>query len=678
VGLLERPRLRALAEAAEERIGVGLRTTAALQRSSLVEQEFVQLAGEAEDLALHHMDYFSGRPSELGLERRRRIAQRSRIALKFDPLAGAEAQLLADFAYGKGIPTPTAREPKVQTIIDEAWSDANNEEKLTGFQAQRKLSNELLTAGELFPTLYVAGGKVRVGRLDADLVDAVVPDPEDRLRPLWYVCRVRRYEWDFENDRPKVAQDAIEDGRPKVKYWKHWRNYDDAVAERAQGLVDDGEEALITPVESKIAKGLVFHLAINQTGEELRGNPPWARSLRFFEAMNVLTESHVVMAQGASTFIARRVMKGTPSQVAKAAGSVLSHLSELGSSARLVGERKFPQGEATAAFAPGAQGPPPPGSWWTENDSSKLESLSLQSGAGQMAQTAQIVRAPIAAAAGFGQHYLGDAGNANLATASTLELPATMRIESWQEYARQILVWFTDRAIEAAVKAGRLGGLDNAPGEAPIGEMRLHEAEDRAAMEKRTGLDLSYEFVMPFPGRRQLPEVAALVQGLAASMDPNGVNIPLRRHLLRFAFEQMGIADVGHAVEECVPEGGIPGGIGPQEAPIDPETGEPIAQPAASGGGAGGRPGPGGAKPSTGDAPKGARRQSTPPGERPTSLNALVESAWIPQDAQAALDEFGVGTDELFAQLVGGPASLAALQLASAAANGGAGGDGAG
>jgi len=670
VALLDRPRLRALAEAAEERIGIGVRTTATLQRAAVVEQEFVQLAGEAEDLALHHMDYFGGRPSELGTERRRRIAQRSRIALKFDPLAGAEANLLADFAYGKGIPTPTARDSKVQAIIDEAWSDANNEEKLTGFQAQRRLSNELLTSGELFPTLYVAGGKVRVGRLDPDLVEAVVPDPEDRLRPLWYVCRVRRYEWDFENDMAKVETDVLEGGRPKLRYWKHWRNYDDAVKEREQGIVGDDEQALITPPAHKQAEGVVFHLAINQTGEELRGNPPWARSLRFFEAMNVLTESHVVMAQGASSFIAKRVLKGTPGQVTKAAGSVLSHLSELGASGRLGDERRTPQGDGPAAFAPGAQAPPSPGSWWTENESMRMEALSLNSGAGQMAQTAQIVRAPIAAAAGFGQHYLGDAGNANLATASTLELPATMRIESWQEYARQILVWFTDRAIEAAVKAGRLGGLDGHPGEAPIGEMRLHEAEDRMAMEKRTGLDLGYEFVMPFPGRRQLPEVAALVTGLGTSFDPNGVNIPFRRHLLRFAFEQMGIADVGHAVEECIPEDGLPGGIGPQSQPVvDPVTGDPVPG-AAGGGGPTPKPTPGGKKPSP-DEPRNVRKQSTPPGERTQSRETLME-AWIPEDVRAVMGEFGDGTEALFAHLVGASATEAAAALAVAAGGNGA------
>lgn len=583
MALLDRPRLDRLVEAAEERLGFGLRSTRELERASLMEREFAALASEAEDLALHSMDYFGGRPSELSMERRRRIAQQSRVALKFDPLAGAEASLLGDFAFGKGVPVPTARDPKVQEVIDEAWTDANNEEKLTGFMAQRKLSNEVLTSGELFITLYEAGGRVRVGRLDPDLVEAVVPDPEDRLRPLWYMVRDRKYVWDFENDHMKPdALQVDQGGRQKFRYWKHWRNVDDAIREREEGMVADTETKLEVPDEAKTAKGVVFHLATNQTGEELRGNPQWARSLRFFTAMNTLTEAHVVMAQAASTFIAKRSMQGSPRQVTRAAASVLSHVSELGA-----GRLDRPESRAgdQRGFAPGAQGPPAPGSWWNENESSKLESLSLSSGAGQMAQTAQIVRAPIAAAAGFGQHYLGDAGNANLSTASSLELPANMRIESWQELFAQAYRWFTDRAIEAAVKAGRLGGMDGFPEEGPISEMRLHEAEDRAAMERRTERDLSYEFVMPFPGRRQLPDVATFVQTMAQGMDPNGVNIPLRRALLRFGMEQTGMPDVARLVEEAIPEEGMAGGIGdkPLELPAPP----PPPGGAAPGGGPG-------------------------------------------------------------------------------------------
>jgi hypothetical protein len=653
VGLLDRPGVARVAEAAEEYLGVAVRPKRELDRLALVEQEFTALAGDAEDMALHAMDYFTGRPHELGSERRRRIAQRSRIALKFDPLAGAEAQILADFSFGKGVPKPTARDEQVQQVIDEAWTDANNEEKLTGSQAWRKLSNELLTSGELFLTLYVAGGRIRVGRLDPDTVEAVVPDPEDRLRPLWYMTRHRRFRWDFTNDRAAIEDELTEQGKPRLTYWKHWRNYDDAVAEREQGIVEPGENEMITPPEEKQAKGVVYHLGINQTGEELRGNPPWARQLRFFTAMNELTEAHVVMAQGASTFIAKRVMRGTPKQVIKAASSTLGHLSELGS--QRIGAGR-PASDEPVAFAPGAQAPAPPASWWNENESARLESLSLNSGAAQMAQTAQIVRAPIAAAAQFGQHYFGDASNANLATASTLELPADMRIEGWQALFEQIARWFTDRAIEAAAKAGRFGGLDGFPEEGPMSEMRLHEAEDRAKMERRTKKDLSYEFVMPFPGRRQLPEVGTYVQTVASTMDPNGVSIPMRRHLLRFAFEQMGIDDVGHAVEECIPDKPLPGGIGPQPEPqIDPQTGMPVGQPPP--------PGASSAPPATSppsDRPAGAKKGTTV-GGKPTSP---TYEEWIPAELRQPLDAFEGETAAIFSRLVSAPAVAAVLQVA--------------
>jgi hypothetical protein len=296
-----------------------------------------------------------------------------------------------------------------------------------------------------------------------------------------------------------------------------------------------------------------------------------------------------------------------------------------------------------------------------------MEALSLQSGAAQMAQTAQIVRAPIAAGAGFGQHYLGDSSDANLATASTLELPATMRVTSWQQLFEDLLRWFTDRAIEAAVKSGRLGGLDGFPEEGPMSEMRLHEAEDRAAMERRTGKELSYEFVMPFPGRRQLADVVTAVQTIGTSMDVNGVNVPLRRHLLRFFFEQIGIDDVGAAVAECLPEKGIPGGIGPQEEPvIDPATGEPKLGPDGTPLRKQAAVAPGDGGPGDGERPAGVKRGTTVDG-KPT---ATSEQEWIPAELRSDVSAFSDSSAELFARLVKDPAVLAVAQLAGASSNG--------
>lgn len=649
MALTDRPIVKRLSDAVQDFTGITAIPVRERERMRVVEREYGELASEAGELAYHSLDYFGGRPSELRPERRRRLAQRSRIALMQDPLAGAEAQLLADFAFGKGVSPPTANDPKVQDIIDAAWSDPINEQILTGYQAQRKLSNELITTAELFITLYVKGGKVRVGRLDPDLVVNVVPDPENRNIPLWYVARDRNYTWDFDTDQPSFTDTAVGD-QIQVKYWPHWRNAADALADRARFGTEDDEAPLEEPPASKLAKGLVYPVAINQTGEQLRGTPPWARSLRFMSAMNVLTESHVAMAQAASTFIARRAMKGSPNQIQKAAMSVLSQAGELGASAWRPGSGFNVGGNAepdTQPFtAPGAPAPFPPGSWWNENqDASTLSALNLNSGASQMTQTAQIVRAPVAASSGFGQHYLGDAQNANLATASTLELPATMRIGGWQEFFEALYRWFTDRAIEAAVQAGQLGGAEGYPNQTPLGEMRLQEADNRAEMEKRTGKDLGYKFSMPFPGRRQLPDVTTFVQLIAQSMDPNGVNIPLRRILLQFAFEQVGIDDVSGAVEECIPEKGLVGGIGPQsgggsfaaKAAPTPADGE-----AEGVGSTGAAAGAAASDPAAGQQPYGAK-SGTP----------ALESLVMPADALEALKGLSGSTDALFSSLIG-------------------------
>lgn len=653
MAISDRPVVAAAMRLAEDRLGVSVMPARQAERLRVTEQQFDVLANEAEDLAFHSLDYFSGRPTEMRRERRKRLAQRSRIALMEDPLAGAEAQLLGDFAFGKGVSVPTARDDKVQEIIDAAWTDANNEEKLTGYNAQRKLSNELLTSGELFPTLYTSGGKVRCGRLDADIVTNVVPDPEDRLRPLWFIALDRKFAWDYDNDRPKFDANLAA-GKPKVKYWKHWRNVDDAIKEREEGLGETADDLELPPSE-KIAAGVVYHVSINQTGEQLRGNPPWARSLRFFTAMNVLTEAHVTMAQAASSFIARRSMMGTSKQIAKAAASVLTSVGELGTSALQRAERYDDRPEpSTQPFVNPMNSPAPvaPGSWFNENQASKLEPLSLNSGAGQMAQTAQIVRAPIAATSGFGQHYLGDASNASLASASTLELPATMHIGAWQENFESLYRWFTDRAIEAAVKEGLLGGMDGFDGK-PMSEMRLHEADDRAAMASRTKTDLSYEFTMPFPGRRQLTDIVSMVAEISQSQDPMGMNIPLRRRLMRIFFENIGVDDVARAVEECIPDDGLPG------------AGQPGFSGAPGGGAPGEVPGAGSTAAGAGAAaaePGGEQQQPYGAKSKGTQLQEQ-QREWIPPSMVAAVDEFLTGTTADFDRIVGAQAEQAVLAL---------------
>ena len=495
--------------------------------------------------------------------------------------------------------------------------------------------------------------------VDSDEVADIVCDPDDDERPLWYVVRRKRTVWDFENDQPKVATGAENAGlKETVRYYRHWRNVDDALAERRGEAPGDDVPPLELPPDEKLAEGEVFHLRVNRIGRSQFGAPPWARSLRFFSAMNTLTESHVAMAQAASMFVAKKVQRGSPDQIARSAMSVLNQTAEIGMA-------KF--GDAPT---PGRGAlPPDPGSILVENESSRMEPVALQSGSAQAQQTAQIVRAPIAAASGFGQHYMGDASSANLATATSLELPTLMTVQAWQQTMLDLLRWFTDLVVEDAVKAGRIPPKAAQP-EAdpqdeddplePVGErdelaeyeapekparlMHLSESGDAIEFERRLNRKLGYTLNAPYPGRRNLPDVTALVTQVAQTFDQGGTNIPLRRGLLHFLADAgMNLDDPAGWVEAGLPEATIDA-IAQQtlqrtQVPMGPD-GKALPQPPA---------GPGGA-PAQGDPTAGPDSGEKPPNapsvlEAARELGADVAGLWHVAAVDPLLTEGASGGD---------------------------------
>lgn len=543
--------LDSLRERAETATGLAFRPVEEVARLEEVASQYDALSNEAEELAIHVMDYVSGRPQEVQADRRRALSQKSRVAIIRDPLAGAEANLRANFAFGSGIPKPQAADEEVQKIIDEAWDDPVNKRKLTGFEAQRHRSNEMLAAANLFPVAFRKNGRVRIGFHDADLVTDVVTAEEDDETPLWYVVRRKRSKWDFEMHTQVPLPDTQYDGLEQVWYVKHWRNVDDAEKDAA----DWGTEKPPKPPESKVLDGDMEHFRINRVGRTQFGVPPMARTLRFYSAMNQLTEAQVAMRQAAATIVAKRTRRGGPKDLMKAAGTIMGRSGEL-ASARFGAS---PRNAGPGTDPPYAAAPPPAGSFWMENEGDNLQAVNLSSGSSQAAQDAQIVRAPIAAAVGFGQHYLGDPGSTNLATASTLELPTQMEVSAWQETFEQLLRWFVDLALEEAVRAGRLGGMagvDSDGGDArPLNELRIEE--DRAEMERRTDLDLSYSLEMPYPGRRNLTDVTQTVSAVMAAYDPGMRNNEMRRGFLDFLLRHgLQVEDPARLVDEMWPEDG--------------------------------------------------------------------------------------------------------------------------
>ncbi|MGH2939459.1 MAG: hypothetical protein ACRDPE_15230 [Solirubrobacterales bacterium] len=643
-------------ERLEEAAGVSIRPANEVHLQEAEFQTMTAFVEEAEDLAIHALGYMEGRPHEMRADRRRELSQRSRVAYLKDPLAGAEGDMRANFAFGRGISKPTAKEPEVQTVVDRFWTDPVNQKKLTSFEAQRLRSNDLLTQGNLLAAYFENNGRIRVAFLDADIVTDVIVSQDDDELPLWYTARKKKREWDYNRDAEKPQPYEVgPNGLGKVSYYEHWRNV--ALAER--DAADVGEVFDEKPNPSKIAPGKVEHFRVNRVGRTQFGVPPWNRTLRYFSAMNQFNEARVSMAQAAASIVAKRVVRGGAKGVVKAAGNVLTQAGQLG-------RANFGGGQPIGGGAPGRPAgrgdrPPPPGSIWTENESDSLQAMNFNSGGPAASADQSIILSPIAAAAGFGPHYFGNLSDANLAGATTLELPTLMNVSSWQELFEQIIRFYINRSIESAVHAGHLGGLiaeSETADSRPLTDL-VYE-EDREEMERRTGKDLSYSFSMPYPGRRNLPDVINVSTAAVEEFDPEGKNPWLRRYFLDFLLQALEVEDPAGALDQIMP---LPDGmetappelalealIRSQEAPEPPEgEGEPEE-------GNGSRSAPRSGKPSEQASQNGERTRSTPParemggsGGREVAED-LVEDAT--SDLARALED---DVDDEFTQLLKDP-----------------------
>jgi hypothetical protein len=609
-----------LQEAVESRTG---KTVVDQDRLQLLEASDVErraMQKELDMLGYYVLDQIGGQPQEVKPQERRRMAAQARMVWIQDPVAGANVDLSCQFIFGRGVPKPKAVDDKVQEVIDEAWSDPDNKAALTTFPAQVALVVDLVLQSNLF-ILFFEGddGKVKLGILNHDLVEDAVRDSNNRLRVLYYVARKREYEWDYGMDRVSLRSLANmeQQGKPRVLYYQALAATD---PETGELLTDDP-----TCPDEKRGEGLVYHIAINRGTEQVFGIPAMRRTIKWLAALNDFMAARVDMTQAAAAFIMRRTVKGSPSQVAKIAAKALSRTSSLAATSI--------DDPNTGLIQPG----PRPAAILNESEGVQTEPFSVNTQAGQAQQDAQMIRSQISSST-WPQHYLGDQSNANLATATALELPVVKKVEAFQELFEGLFRTFTDRVIQKAVDAGALpteltpeerarlrskkpaanvpGGEGiETPGGIPqqepplvitdpltepkgyLGETYHGQTED----EEKTERDLSYEFAMPSPLKRSMADLITAIANLARTFDPNNTNLELGRTLLTIALGQgLEVADPSAAVQRILPEGYV----------------DPMLQQAEAGGGGGGG-GPGGPPPLIPEGPNPFGPEAAPAGMGP-------------------------------------------------------------
>lgn len=638
--------LRRIGSRLEEATGFALVDVDHLRVTEATAVEARNLAFELEEFGYASMDFLGGRPNEPTAPARRRWAQQARVVWQADPQAGASVELLNEFTFGRGVPKPRAKEEVVQEVIDDFWDDPQNQRVLTSFTAQLKLGNSLSVQSNIFFLIFDEGddGKLKLSFLNHDTVEQAVPDPDNRQRILYFTARKQRQEWDFAADRPKSMR--VADGVvPKLLYYEVWGAVDEALEERgtqrqrgsdAAGVQESeiveasaGEEEKVTvtkptkergwlveaadddePLElaprDRVGDGKVYHLAENTDMEQVFGVPRMRRTIRWYTAYNDYMKSRVDMMMAAAAFIMKRKVKGTPAAFEKMTQKAMRATSDLQTSVdEAVGRSPGPASAASVM---------------QENQSVEHEPFNLDTRAGNALTDGQMLRAQVSAGDRFPQHYLGDVGSANLATATSMELPVLKHVEARQELIESLFRFCIDRAIDLAVEKGRLnpnekpenpddervllgvtGREDGAEvletvdmlwrinGEqvvretaivayadgAGIGYELCEAHEDKTQDESDTGLDLGYEFAMPSPLRRMMGDVVTATASVAQTFDPNNTNPELSRLLLAFVLaEAFEMPDAQDAVDKIFPPGYVPpelaamqGGAGGAGAP---------------------------------------------------------------------------------------------------------------
>ena len=559
-------RRRQLLETVERVTGVALRPLGDVTRLEETEMEYRGRLRELQDAAYAIMEYAGGSPAEMKAVERRKLAQKARLIWQQDPQYGGTVNMLNEFVLGRGIGTPTANDADVQREIDEFWEDHDNQRVLTTHAAQVRFNTDLSLQSNVFIVCYDDGedGKVKLSVLDHDSVEAAVCDPAERRRVLYYFTKQRTRKWDVTKHGYEVSLKP-----DKLRYYEEFRNLQDVQEEAADGGASRQEDEELPDIPANLkARGRVYHVAINRTGEQIFGIPEIARTVRWLTAYNDLMRARVDMAKAAASIIMRRKLKGA-TEATVAMRKLLSEGSSVLS--------PVTPDEAMAAA-------PSPGSIIEENESVSHEAFSLNSGSASAMQDAQMIRSQYSVATGWPQSYLGDPSATPLSTGTTLELRVLKMVETRGQVIEDTLQALIDHKIQRATEIGRLTKFrPMTEDEREQQEREAADAQDAhnvplaaaaqgdAEEEPPEGMvlrDLSYQIPMPSPLRRAMGDLITAVGNIAKTFDPNNTNLELSKLLLGIALgEGMEVDDPAAAVERIFPEGYVDPAVAAAAAP---------------------------------------------------------------------------------------------------------------
>lgn len=307
-------------------------------------------------------------------------------------------------------------------IIDDFWTDPDNELAFTSHAALKQLIDDVATDGEKFHSCFqdAAPPYVRVAEIPVEEIKQIIYDPDNRIKPVLYK---RRYQESIYDDRDESYKPT---GEPIVRYYLDYRITDEAWSElKSKIKIPEGK---IVKEDGKYVK--VFHSGINWlwTKNGRRGVSELYSSREWFRVFREFMEGRAAINKAAQSVSYTRKIKGGPAAVASFGGKFggLSVGDSAGSDSDEL--RKLSQ--------------PMAGAIYDHNEGVDLEWMRTDTGAANAKEDARMLLMSAGAGTSTFIHYFGEGGDANLATSQSMELPMVKSYEDWQQWVEDFLTSF--------------------------------------------------------------------------------------------------------------------------------------------------------------------------------------------------------------------------------------------
>jgi hypothetical protein len=186
----------------------------------------------------------------------------------------------------------------------------------------------------------------------------------------------------------------------------------------------------------------MIHVVGNEFTEssgQVRGISPLGVSLPWIKALKGFMEDRATLTMALAMFAFRQKIRGNRQAVARARAQWEGYDQQ----------RRYPGADGRER----RQG----ANTVIENEAAKLEQLKTDSGAYNAYQDMRMFRQQVGIGQGLFEHYMGDTGDANLATATAMELPMLKMYEAAQQFwAESVFEELGNFAILQGIRRGTL------------------------------------------------------------------------------------------------------------------------------------------------------------------------------------------------------------------------------